>query len=149
MVQSGGNMQRSQHAKIKAIEYHKSGFHCAEAVSKAIVEVFGKYSSLDIPKVATAFGGGIGRSKDEICGGLAGAFIALGFLYGRDKPDSNWNETADITLKLRQIFIDKYGTTKCSILLEAFGDQKDMMKCKKLSGEIAYMLAELIEEKQN
>jgi len=141
-------MERSQQAKIKATEYHKSGFHCAEAVSKTIAEMFGKYSSLDIPKVATAFGGGIGRSKDEICGGLAGAFIALGFLYGRDKSDSNWDETADIAAKLRQTFIEKYGTTKCSILLEAFGDQDNMMKCKNLSGEIACMLTELLEEKQ-
>jgi C_GCAxxG_C_C family probable redox protein len=130
----------------KAFEYHQSGFHCAEAVSKTIVENFGKYSSLDVPKVATAFGGGIGRSKDEICGGLAGAFIAIGFLYGRDKSDSNWDKTADLASKLRDKFIRKYGTTKCSILLESFGDQDNMMKCKKLSGEIAYMVADLIEE---
>jgi len=48
----------------KAFNYHKAGFHCAEAVSKAVVETYSQGTSQDIPKVATAFGGGvIGRRK--------------------------------------------------------------------------------------
>ena len=44
-------MQRNSEAGQKAFEYHKSGFHCAEAVLKAIVEIYGNETSHDIPKI--------------------------------------------------------------------------------------------------
>jgi hypothetical protein len=37
----------------KAFDYHDSGFHCAEAVSKAVVETYGQGMSQNIPMVAT------------------------------------------------------------------------------------------------
>ena len=40
----------------KAFDYHDAGFHCAEAVSKAVVETYGQGMSQNIPMVATAFG---------------------------------------------------------------------------------------------
>ena len=56
----------------KAFDYHKAGFHCAEAVSKAVVETYRQVTDQDIPKVATAFGGGVGRTHQDICGALTG-----------------------------------------------------------------------------
>jgi len=130
----------------KAFEYHKSGYHCAEAVSKAIVEAFGKDCGNVIPQVATAFGGGVGRTHQEMCGALAGGIIGIGYLYGRSEPGVDWTVTSDLAAKLKQRFERKYATTKCDVLLEKFGRQEDMMKCKRLSGEVAAMLAEIIGE---
>ena len=139
-------MQRNLRAGEKAFEYHKSGFHCAEAVSKAIIEAYGNDIGKDIPKVATAFGGGVGRTKQEICGALTGGIIALGYLFGRSKPRADWTDASRLAAKLQQRFVEVHGTTNCGALLATFGPQENMMRCKRLSGEVAGMLADIIQE---
>ena len=129
-----------------AFEYHKSGFHCAEAISKAFMEVYGNGTSDAIPKVATAFGGGVGRTKHDICGALIGGFIALGYLFGRSEPGADWTDAAELAAKLKRRFVQAHETTNCGALLATFGPQEDMMRCKQLSGEVAGMLADIIGE---
>jgi len=54
-----------------AIAFFESGYNCAEAVSQAIIEAFSDATPEDIPRVASAFGGGIGtmrRSPRKIWG---------------------------------------------------------------------------------
>ena len=130
-------------AKNMAFQYHCAGFHCAEAVLKAVLEIHGGTSE-DIPRAATAFGSGIGRSKQEICGGLSGAFIAIGTLHGRTHAGMDWTYVSELAAKLRKKFIQEYGTTNCGTLLEAFGPQENMMRCKQLSGEIAKMAVDIL-----
>ena len=139
-------MDRNSIVNKKAFEYHKSGFHCAEAVSKAIIETYGKGAIKDIIKVATAFGGGVGRTKEDICGALTGGILALGYLYGRSEPGTDWTDAAELAANLRTQFVQAYGTTHCRTLLTNFGPQEDMIRCKQLSGEVAGMLVEIIEE---
>ena len=139
-------MARDLRVGRTASEYHNSGFHCAEAVSKAIIEVFGDSSSTDIPKIATAFGGGVGRTKTDLCGALAGAFIAIGHLYGRTEPRADWTDASELAAKLKQRFEQVHRTTNCGALLSTFGPQENMMRCKQLSGEVARMLADIIDE---
>jgi C_GCAxxG_C_C family probable redox protein len=138
-------MDKKSQVSKTAFEYHQSGFHCAEAVAKAFMEVYGSGSDPTVPKVASAFGGGIGRTQKELCGALAGGFIALGYLHGRSEATDNWDELADMTAELRQKFELQHGTTRCSALLEAFGPQENMLRCKQLTGEVARMLAEIHE----
>jgi C_GCAxxG_C_C family probable redox protein len=138
-------MDKKSQVSKTAFEYHKSGFHCAEAMTKAFMDVYGNGSDPTVQKVASAFGGGIGRTKQELCGALAGGFIALGYLHGRSKPTDNWDELAHMAAELRHKFEAEHGTTRCSALLETFGPQENMMRCKQLTGEVAGMLAEILE----
>ena len=138
-------MDKKSRASQMAFEYHKSGFHCAEAMAKAFMEVYGNGSDPAIPKVASAFGGGVGRTKQELCGALAGGFIALGYFHGRSETTDNWDDLADMASGLRQKFESEHGTTRCAALLESFGPQENMMRCKQLTGEVAGMLAEILE----
>lgn len=140
-------MQRNSEAGQKAFEYHKSGFHCAEAVLKAIVEIYGNETSHDIPKIATAFGGGIGRTKHEICGAIAGGVMAIGVLSGRSEPGADWADPSEMAAKLKRRFVQEHGTTNCGALLATFGHQENMMRCKQLSGEVAGMLADILDER--
>ena len=130
----------------KAFDYHNSGFHCAEAVSKAVVETYGQGMSQDIPKVATAFGGGIGRTHQDICGALTGGVIALGCLFGRNEPGADWTDAYELAAELTRRFVRELGTTNCGALLETFGPQENMIRCKRLSGEVASMLWAILEE---
>jgi C_GCAxxG_C_C family probable redox protein len=140
------DMQKKSKAGVKAFDYHKSGYHCAEAVSKAIVETHAGDDVQYIPKAATAFGGGVGRSKQELCGALSGGIIALGCLFGRSRPGADWTDAAVLAAELKRRFVQAYGTANCGALLAAFGHQENMMRCKRLSGEVADMLADIIEE---
>ncbi len=140
-------MKQNSGVSKMAFKYHNSGFHCAEAVSKAIIEAYGNGSSNEIPKVATAFGGGLGRTEQEICGALIGGIIALGYLFGRNAPETDWTETAELAAKLRRRFVHEHGTTNCGALLATFGPQENMMRCKQLSGEVAGMLADILDER--
>ena len=142
-------MQKKSEAGQKAFEYHKSGFHCAEAVLKAIVEIYGNGSSRDIPKIATGFGGGIGRTKQEICGAITGGVMAIGFLSGRSEPGADWADASEMAAKLKRRFVHEHGTTNCGALLATFGPQENMMRCKQLSGEVAGMLADILDKKGN
>jgi C_GCAxxG_C_C family probable redox protein len=139
-------MKLERQAGKKAFDYHNSGFHCAEAVSKAVVETCSQKISQEIPKVATAFGGGVGRTHLDICGALTGGVIALGYLFGRNEPGAEWTDAHELAAELRRRFVLEHGTTNCGALLEAFGPQENMNRCKRLSGEVASVLVEILEE---
>jgi len=131
----------------RAFDYHNSGFHCAEAVSKAVVEAYGQAMSQDIPKAATGFGGGVGRTHQDICGAITGGVIALGCLFGRNEPGADWKDAYELAAELKRRFVLEYGTTNCGALLATFGPQENMMRCKRLSGEVASLLMEILEER--
>lgn len=136
-----------QEIEKKTFDYHQSGYNCAEALSKAITEAFAQEKASDIPKVATAFGGGIGRSKEEICGTLTGGIIALGYLFGRMNPDESPDKVHMLAAEFRRRFIEKNGSSVCQTILKEFGEQENLIKCKKMTAEIAGILADLLTEK--
>ncbi|MBU2547063.1 MAG: C-GCAxxG-C-C family protein [Proteobacteria bacterium] len=139
-------MDRIEQSRERALQYHQSGFHCAEAVSLAIMEMYGQGEEPDRARAASAFGAGLGRCKQDVCGGLAGGVLALGLLYGRTRPDQDWGKAARLAAELRNRFVQRYLTTNCGSLLAVFGPQENMMRCKQLSGEVAGILAEILEE---
>ena len=137
-------MKDDQTVGERAHKYHSSGFHCAEAVLLAATESY-ENGNAHIPGAATAFGGGVGGSHEEMCGALSGGLIALGCLLGRDAPDEDWSKIRETAGSFRKRFLARYSTTKCNQLLEQFGPQEDMDRCKRLSGEVTQMLEELID----
>ncbi len=135
-----------QKAEQRTLKYFRSGFHCAEALSKAIVEIFSDRPAVDIPGVASGFGGGTGRSRQEMCGALAGGVIALGFLCGRMEPDKDVNRTQKLVEEFRRRFIENFGSSNCGVLLETLGEQEKMSKCIQLTARAAGVLADLLVE---
>jgi C_GCAxxG_C_C family probable redox protein len=138
---------RAEQAGNMAFGHHDGGFHCAEAVSKAILELYGTDNAQPVAMAATGFGGGIGRSHAEVCGALAGGVVAIGCLMGRTRPGEDWGDVAELTAELREGFLARWGTTSCAALLETFGEQENEIECKRLSGQVAQMLAELLERR--
>jgi C_GCAxxG_C_C family probable redox protein len=62
----------------------EQSFLCSEAVFKALAESQ-NIQSKHIPKIATGFAAGVGRSG-ELCGAITGAILGLGLKFGRNKP---------------------------------------------------------------
>jgi C_GCAxxG_C_C family probable redox protein len=121
----------------KAFDYFNSGFNCAEAVLRALVEITAEKDADCVTKIASAFGGGLGTTREELCGALSGGIMAIGYLMGRNSPGADNEAALQTAAKLRRSFLDKYGDTKCWAVLDKLGPQKNSLKCKRLTGELA------------
>ena len=83
--------EKSIHTE-KVVLYHQNGYNCAQSVMLTMQEYWKEENPLK-PKVASAFGGGIGRSG-SVCGALTGGVIAIGSKFGSNKPGSEEREKA-------------------------------------------------------
>ncbi|OGR35765.1 MAG: oxidoreductase [Desulfovibrionales bacterium GWA2_65_9] len=131
-------MNREQ-VEQRAEELFQGGLHCAEAVLAAVLEGQGQGQNVTgvSPRAASAFGGGVGRSKKALCGALSGGLIALGLLQGRDTPDEKWDAVAVAAEAVRSRFEAGYGCTTCGEVLERLGPQEGMDKCIRLAANTA------------
>ncbi len=68
----------------KAVTRFLEGYNCAQSVLLTMFEHWRGENEL-IPKIATAFGAGIGRCG-SICGALTGGVMVIGMKYGTDEP---------------------------------------------------------------
>jgi len=132
----------------QAFDLFNGGFNCAEAISTVIVEWRVSGRAAYITKAATAFGGGIGGSKCENCGALTGGVIALGWLYGRTEPGADKQDAYALATEFRNKFLDAFGSTQCKVILEAFGQQENLLKCKRMTGAAAGILFDILSEDQ-
>lgn len=139
-------MEREE-VEQRAFDYFQSGFLCSEAVSKTIVELFGREPSHDIPRIASGFGGGFGGTRDDACGALSGGIIALGYLFGRMTPTEDYRPIFELVAEYKRRFRERFGSSTCNILLEGFGEQDDWAKCKRMAAEAAGILWEIVKEK--
>jgi C_GCAxxG_C_C family probable redox protein len=137
---------KKQEIEKSTFQYHQSGFHCAEAIVKSVVEAFAEKPIVDLPKAASVFNGGVAGSREELCGALAGGLIAIGYLKGRTKPGEDLTDAKALANSLRQQFIAQYGATQCRKVLDHLGPQDNSMKCKELTANVAGMLARLIKK---
>jgi len=70
-----------------------------------------------IPKIATAFGGGIGRCG-SVCGALAGGVMALGIKYGTNEPSSEERlKVYEVAQKFFKRFEEQHGSVLCRELI--------------------------------
>jgi len=76
----------SKEETLKLAEsYTGQRFLCSESCLMALAKCQGVESPL-IPRIATGFGAGVGRSG-ETCGAVTGAVMGLSIRYGRDKVE--------------------------------------------------------------
>jgi len=132
----------------RAFDLFQGGFNCAEAVSAAIVEWRVSGRAAYIVKAATAFGGGIGGTKCETCGALTGGVIALGWLFGRTEPGADKQDAYALAMEFRNKFLDAFGSTQCKTILEAFGQQENLLECKRMTGAAAGILYDIVSEER-
>ena len=102
----------------RAVTLFGNGLACSEAVLMAAAEFLDIQSDI-VPKIASGFGGGIGRSGST-CGALSGAIMSLGLKYGRNKPDET--EAYEMCIRksseLSAWFKKEMGSTSCYDLIQ-------------------------------
>jgi C_GCAxxG_C_C family probable redox protein len=109
--------QASQLSEKAANHFNKQGYNCAQSVLLAMQEYYGIPKSNLIPKIATAFGGGIGR-RGSLCGALTGAIIAIGLKHGTNTTTLQEKEKAyNLALKFHDRFAETFGSPFCRELI--------------------------------
>jgi len=110
---------RSQDVIGKAVSHFKDGYNCAETILMTFAESSGMINNNIIPRIATGFGGGIGR-RGSVCGALSGAVMALGLKYGRDtvKEKERAENCIQKALECYTRFNKKFGTILCYDLIK-------------------------------
>ena len=102
----------------KSVNKFKEGYNCAQSVLFAYGEDLGMSSDLAM-KIATGFGGGMGRNQ-EVCGAVTGALMVIGLVYGRGIEESK--DKQENTYSKVQTFFDsfvkEFGTVNCKELLD-------------------------------
>ena len=118
-------MDRSE----KALSYFDNKFNCSQSVLTVFAEELGLTEDESL-RVATAFGGGIGRQQ-LTCGAVTGAVMALGLKFGKGKNDEDEKkqQTYEKTVELFEAFTNMNGSTNCRKLL----NDLDMRDEKELS----------------
>lgn len=96
----------------KALENHKKGMNCAQAVVCAFVADLGIDEEL-LFKAAEGFGAGCGDMKN-ICGAVSGAIMLAGLKNsGGDPAKSSKGSTYQLSKNVKAEFIKKNGTVIC------------------------------------
>jgi C_GCAxxG_C_C family probable redox protein len=101
----------------KAKEYFSTGYNCAQAVLRTVLEEKGLYFE-QVPIVAAGFGGGISR-RGEMCGALTGAVMAIGMLAYQTEKDVSKHKalTYKKVAEMLEKFNEFHGTPVCNELV--------------------------------
>jgi len=99
--------------KDKAIDLFRSGYSCSQSVLMSFAGETG-----DIARVASAFGGGMGRMQ-KTCGAVTAAYIWFGVAYGVTgvPSDEEKSRVYDRVREFNRLFVERNGTDVCSELL--------------------------------
>ena len=65
-----------------------------------------------VPRIATAFGGGMG-GIGSVCGAVVGAVMAIGLAHGREEPSQSRDQAYALTQQVYRGFQQEMGSTIC------------------------------------
>lgn len=69
-------------------------------------------------RMATGLGGGLGGTRQEMCGALSGGVLVIGALHGRTRSDEDDETAYDLAARFRDRFLAELGATQCAALRE-------------------------------
>lgn len=143
----------------EAMTLFEEGYNCAQAVAGAFRDEVSMELDV-IVKLASGFGGGIGRLR-EVCGAVSGMVLVANMLYGYESPidmNSKKNHYNDIQT-LAKRFSERNGSYICRELLglsvtgadspvpeKRTTEYYQKRPCKELVGDAAEILEKFIAE---
>jgi len=125
-------MNQANSLNETATKHLKDGYNCSQSVLLTMAEHWKCKGEL-IPKVATAFGGGMALCGSA-CGALTGGLMAIGIKYGTNEPSS---EKAARAYELGETFYRRFEKQNGSVMCrELIGlDLSDIEQRKKAREE--------------
>ncbi len=102
-------------------------------------------SSVPLSRLSTGFGGGLGGTRQELCGALSGGVMVIGALYGRTDADQDKSRPYHLAACFRERFAQAFGATICQDLRDA-GYGTSGPPCTTLVEKAARLLLEILAE---
>jgi C_GCAxxG_C_C family probable redox protein len=134
-------------AAESAGDYHNRGYNCAESIFLTFRLIAVPELSEDMVRMATPFGGGMGRSGC-VCGALSGAMMIIGAAKGRTTPEVPRKQSYELANEYHNRFKSKFGATCCRVLVKHdFGTKEQSSTCYKIITESAELLMNFLVEK--
>lgn len=132
-------------AKEKAEQHYNSGLYCSEAVFLVANEYLGYPVPNNMVRLASGFGVGMGMAGCS-CGALTGGVMALGLKFGRDAAGMEMPGMFDAAKELHDRFQARRTHVCCRLLIKnfAFGSAEHLDQCRKITGEVAADVIELL-----
>ncbi|WP_081674419.1 C-GCAxxG-C-C family protein [Butyrivibrio sp. VCD2006] len=141
-----------------AMENFLKGYNCSQSITLAFEDML-PIDKVTLSKMASSFGGGMGRLR-EVCGSVSGMFMIAGLLYGYDGPETG-QVKADHYARIQELarrFEEKHGSIVCREMLglsvrhdipvpEARTDEYYKKRpCAEIIGDAAEILEQYIKE---
>jgi C_GCAxxG_C_C family probable redox protein len=99
-----------------------------------------------IVRMATGFAGGVGESKQEMCGALSAGVMIIGALYGRNSLEEDDLPALDLATRYRERFTAELGTACCGPLYEQVHAPGGLGSCSAVVERAARILLGLLVE---
>jgi C_GCAxxG_C_C family probable redox protein len=136
-----------QRVRRVAEGYYANGdYYCSEAIVKAIRDEFHVALPDRVIAMASGFPVGIGGSGCT-CGAVVGGVMALGMVFGREKPkDRAVGKCMDLAKELHDTFRTRHGCLCCRVLTKRMelGSAEHMKQCVAFTGEVAEATARIL-----
>ena len=128
---------------MRAVDYFKSGYTCAESIMMEMIEKGICDSSL-LP-LATPFSGGM--TVGCACGAVTSAQIVIGYFYGKNNKFNNSPIAKQITNNFLTKFKSEFKVTCCKVLSKDYQDNPELKRqhCLKMVKFSSDLLNELIQ----
>jgi C_GCAxxG_C_C family probable redox protein len=132
-------MPSEEEAVRHASECWDKGFNCAESGLRGVCYGMG----IELPEVAlriaTPFGGGVGRCED-LCGALSGGVMGIGVSIGRSEATEDKFASYDAAKALHEQFLRAFGSSLCRELNHGdFKSREHARRCKNFTLETVRM----------
>ncbi len=148
--------------KQRARKNFTLGYNCAECVVEAVLSLVDTGLPMEVKKVATGFGGGVGLYGDT-CGAITGAVMAVSCVHGRsDLPGGEGKDAIKKAVdqlygrpglyrlfnQIPNTLKEKYGNTLCRDLTSQWSDswlcRDHALFCRELITDAAGIAAEMV-----
>ena len=130
-------------------EMMDASYGCAESFVAAVGKYLHGNVEESIQMISTGFSGGVGGTHEELCGGVSGAAIMFGLLYGRTTNDeSKMVRCKRLISEHRDLFVQEFGTTVCQELRDAEYGADEKNPCSALIGPAAFLFLDVLEAEQ-
>ncbi len=97
-------------------------------------------------RMTTGFAGGVGGSKQEMCGALSAGVMIIGALHGRNSLAEDDGPARQLATRYRERFAAELGTTHCGTLYDQVHAPGGPGSCSSVVEYAASMLLELLAE---
>ena len=97
-------------------------------------------------RMATGLAGGVGDTRQEMCGALSGGVLVVGGLFGREQEEEDDQKALALAACYRERLLAEMGATQCARLYELVHAPGGLGSCAVVVERAVQILLDLLEE---